>query len=98
MPSAALRSPRVWIVSLLCVGFATLTMWTSAQSGLTEDASKGLFGDPLARGDVVAIRFERSHAEGVWIQQGLLLEKVLALPGDSVKILSKYEIPSFHSP
>ena len=43
------RSVRVYLVAVLCVGFALLAYWTSLRAGLIEDASAGLFGDPLAR-------------------------------------------------
>ncbi|MFH1746511.1 MAG: tetratricopeptide repeat protein, partial [Planctomycetota bacterium] len=44
-----LRTPRVYLVALICVFFAITTWWTSQRAGLVADASAGLFGDPLTR-------------------------------------------------
>ncbi len=48
-PQAALRSPRFWLTTLLCGGFAALTLATSRQAGILEDVEIALFGDPLTR-------------------------------------------------
>jgi superkiller protein 3 len=46
------KSPRVWLTALICVAFASVTIYTSRYAGLTEDAAAGLFGDPIARSAV----------------------------------------------
>ncbi|MFO0838138.1 MAG: tetratricopeptide repeat protein [Phycisphaerae bacterium] len=45
----AVTSTRVWIIGALCVLFAGLTYWTSRESGMIQDVSRALFGDPLSR-------------------------------------------------
>lgn len=42
-------SPRVYGVAVICAAFAVLTLWSSTTSGIAEEASSGLFGDPVAR-------------------------------------------------
>jgi tetratricopeptide (TPR) repeat protein len=62
-----LISPRVYIVGVICAAFAGLTMWTSAQSGLAEDASKGLFGDPVARSALAVWIYFRDLVAPAWL-------------------------------
>ncbi len=56
----AFASPRVWIVGVLCVFFAGLTIWTSRESGMIEDVSRALFGDPLTRSALAFWIYTRS--------------------------------------
>lgn len=63
----AVRSPRVWVVGLVCVAFAALTVWTSFESGLAADASEGLFGDPLARSALAAWIHLRNLVAPLWL-------------------------------
>lgn len=60
-------SPRLYVVALICITFAGLTMWTSAQSGLPEDASKGLFGDPVARSALAVWIYFRNLVAPFWL-------------------------------
>lgn len=60
-------SPRVWIVGILCAGFAVSTLWTSRQAGLIEDASKGLFGDPVARSALAVWIYARNLIAPAWL-------------------------------
>ena len=46
---AALRSPRVYVVAAMCAFFTLLTLQTSAEAGLLEDAELALLGDPGSR-------------------------------------------------
>jgi tetratricopeptide (TPR) repeat protein len=62
-----LASPRVYVIGLICVAMAGLTLYTSARSGLTEDASKGLFGDPLARSGVAVWIYFRDLVAPFWL-------------------------------
>src|SRR5436190_3066690 len=39
----------------------------------------------LRRGDLIAIHTERTGGNGVWIQEGYTLDKILAVPGDLVQ-------------
>lgn len=47
--AAALRSPRVYIVGGICLGFALLTLWTTRSALLLEESPLPLFGDPFSR-------------------------------------------------
>ena len=61
------RSPRVWIVAGVCAVFAVTTYWTSSQSGLIGDASKGLFGDPVARSALAVWIYFRNLLAPLWL-------------------------------
>ena len=61
------RSVRVYLVAVLCVGFALLAYWTSLRAGLIEDASTGLFGDPLARSGLAVWIYFRNLAAPLWL-------------------------------
>ena len=63
----ALKSPRVYLVAAVCVVFAILTMRTSQASGLAEDASKGLFGDPAARSALAVWIYFRDIVTPLWL-------------------------------
>jgi len=63
----AARQPAVWIVAVICGGFAALTYWTSRTSGLMEDASQGLFGDPLARSALAVWLYFRNLVAPLWL-------------------------------
>jgi cytochrome c-type biogenesis protein CcmH/NrfG len=63
----ALASPRLYIAGALCVACAALTLWTSARSGLAEDASKGLFGDPVARSALAVWIYFRDLVAPLWL-------------------------------
>jgi len=63
----AARQPAVWIVALICGVFAALTYWTSRTSGLMEDASRGLFGDPLARSALAVWIYFRNLVAPLWL-------------------------------
>ena len=58
---------RVWIVGAICVGFALSTLWTSREAGLIEDASKGLFGDPVARSALAVWIYARNVVAPAWL-------------------------------
>jgi len=64
---AALRSPRWLIVTAVCAAFAALTLWTSSQAGLTEDAAEGLFGDPLSRSALAVWIYTRNLVAPFWL-------------------------------
>ncbi len=66
-PRQAARSPRPYIVAVLCAGFAVLTVFTTRASGILEDASRGLFGDPVARSGLALWMYLRSVLVPVWL-------------------------------
>ncbi|MBU0638004.1 MAG: hypothetical protein KKB50_04005 [Planctomycetes bacterium] len=61
------RSPRVYLVAVICLFFAVLTYWTSRESGLIEDASKGLFGDPFSRSALAVSIYARNLVTPLWL-------------------------------
>ncbi len=63
----AARSPRLYIVAVLCAGFAVLTALTTRASGILEDASRGLFGDPVARSGLALWIYLRSVLAPAWL-------------------------------
>ncbi len=63
----ALKSPRVYLVVVVCVAFAVLTLRTSRASGSVEDASKGLFGDPLARSALAVWIYFQCIVTPLWL-------------------------------
>src|SRR5262249_2073851 len=50
--SATIRSQRVYIYGLLCVFFASLTLWATQAENMLEDSEPALFGNPLTRSAV----------------------------------------------
>ncbi len=63
----ALVAARLWIVAVVCAGFAILTYWTSQRAGLLEDAAAGLFGDPLARSALAVWLYVRNLVAPFWL-------------------------------
>jgi tetratricopeptide (TPR) repeat protein len=63
----AVRSPRPWFVLLICAAFACLTVQTSSEAGLLEDASKGLFGDPVSRSLLAVWIYARNIIAPAWL-------------------------------
>jgi len=64
---AALQSPRIYLVGLICAIFAALTYWTTQRAGLVEDASVGLFGDPIARSAMAVWLYARNLFMPLWL-------------------------------
>ncbi|MEW6250085.1 MAG: hypothetical protein AB1716_05520 [Planctomycetota bacterium] len=62
-----LTSWRVYAVALICAFFAGLTIWTSWNYGFAEDASKGLFGDPVSRSALAVWIYFRDLAAPFWL-------------------------------
>ena len=62
-----LRSARIYVVGVICVGFAILTYWTSQRSGMVEDAAAGLFGDPIARSALAVWLYVRNTLAPLWL-------------------------------
>ena len=64
----ALRSPRVYLVGLMCVVFAVLTLWTTRESLELARWKLPLFGDPLTRAAVGMWIYLRNFvAPGPWL-------------------------------
>ncbi|MGE0479772.1 MAG: tetratricopeptide repeat protein [Phycisphaerae bacterium] len=64
---AMLRSPRVYLVATVSLGSAWLALHTSEQSGLIEEASLGLFGDPLSRSLLAVWVYARNVFAPFWL-------------------------------
>jgi len=64
---AAFLSWRVWLVGLICVFFAGLTLWTSKQAGMMDDAATTLFGNPLNRSAFAVWLYFRNLVAPLWI-------------------------------
>ncbi len=64
----ALLSYRVYVAGLICVAFGGFTLWTSTTSGLAEDASQGLFGDPIARSLNAVWIYARDIFMPLWVR------------------------------
>lgn len=64
----ALRSPRVYLVGLLCIVFAALALATSRRSGMMEDAAKGLFGEPISRSLLAVWIYARNVFAPLWLR------------------------------
>lgn len=64
---SALASWRVWLIGLMCVFFAGLTLWTSRQAGMMDDASVALFGSPLSRSAFAVWMYFRNMIAPLWI-------------------------------
>lgn len=63
----ALRAPRIWLVGGLTIAFIIAAAWTTRTSGLLEDVSANLFGDPLSRG-MLALWFAlRNAVAPLWL-------------------------------
>lgn len=62
-----IRSWRVWIAGAICAGFAIATLVTTAQSGILEEASIGLFGDPISRSLLALWIYLRSIVVPLWL-------------------------------
>jgi len=62
-----LRSPRVYLVGVVCVAFAVLTLVTSRQSGLMQEAALGLFGDPISRSLLAVWMYARNVCLPAWL-------------------------------
>ncbi|MCK4342877.1 MAG: hypothetical protein KAY37_14275 [Phycisphaerae bacterium] len=63
----ALTSYRLYVIALICLGFAVFTMQTSRESGILEDVSQGLFGDPAARGALAVWIYFRNLVTPLWL-------------------------------
>jgi cytochrome c-type biogenesis protein CcmH/NrfG len=63
----ALRSWRVYAIGCICVFFAALTIYTSTVFGFAVDASKGLFGDPVARSALAIWIYFRDLVAPFWL-------------------------------
>lgn len=61
-----LLSPRVYVVAITCVFFALLTLWTTKETFLLEDAPLPIFGDPLARAALGLSIYLRNFAAPLW--------------------------------
>lgn len=64
---AAIRSPRVYVVGLICAFFAALTIYSSRTAGLLEDAEMSLFGDRISRSLLAAWLYFRNIVAPFWI-------------------------------
>ena len=62
-----LRSPRVYVVGVVCVAFAALTYWTSRRAGVAQDAAAGLFGDPFSRSALAVWIYLRDIVAPLWL-------------------------------
>jgi len=63
----AARSWRVYVIGFICVCFAALTIYTSTVFGGAVDASKGLFGDPIARSALAVWIYFRDLVAPFWL-------------------------------
>lgn len=62
-----LRSPRVWLVGALSAVFAVLTIYTTTESGLLDETSAGLFGDPISRSLLAVWYYTRNTLMPLWL-------------------------------
>jgi tetratricopeptide (TPR) repeat protein len=66
-PGAMARSFRIYVIAAICAGAAVLTLYTSREAGLIEEATKGLFGDPLSRSMLAMWVYVRSLLLPFWL-------------------------------
>jgi tetratricopeptide (TPR) repeat protein len=62
-----LRSARVCVIAAICLLFGVMAYWTSLRSGLIQDASEGLFGDPVSRSALAVWIYVRNLVAPVWL-------------------------------
>lgn len=65
--SAMLRSYRIYLVVVICFAAALLTLYSSREAGVIEEATKGLFGDPLSRSMLAVWVYVRSVLAPFWL-------------------------------
>lgn len=66
--SAAIRSPRVYVVGGLCAVFALLTLWTTRRSLLLDESPLPLFGDPFSRAALsLVLSLRNTLLPGAWL-------------------------------
>lgn len=63
----AFASPLVWGVGVLCVASGALALYTSTSAGIVDEASKGLFGDPVARAALALWIYTRDTLAPMWL-------------------------------
>jgi tetratricopeptide (TPR) repeat protein len=64
---ATIRSPWPYASFAICAAFSAAAWWTSRTSGLMEDASAGLFGDPIARSALATYLYARNLLVPLWL-------------------------------
>lgn len=63
-----LRSPRVYLVAAITLGFALLTLWTTGRGGLTQRLAESQVGDPPTRAGVAIWILARSALAPFWLE------------------------------
>jgi len=66
-PGRTLRSPRIYVVAVLCAAFAVATLRTTAATFMLEDSPLPLFGDPLARAAMSLWFYLRNLLAPLWL-------------------------------
>lgn len=61
------RGVRIYIIAAICAAAALLTLYTSREAGLIEEATKGLFGDPFSRSMLAVWVYVRSVLAPFWL-------------------------------
>jgi len=61
------RSVWSYVAAAICVVFSAAAWWTSRRSGLMQDASAGLFGDPIARSALATYLYARNLFAPLWL-------------------------------
>ena len=64
---AMLKSARIYVIAGICALFGAAAYWTSLQSGLIQDASEGLFGDPVSRSALAVWIYFRNLLVPAWL-------------------------------